>query len=77
MNTYKDLSLIHIWADREYYSFYYGIGDEPLKFAAKASTRFLACEVAGRTFTGTVVGVYAFSAGETEAVMEVEEFRVR
>lgn len=64
-------------ADKEYYSFYYAIGDEPLQFAAKASTRFLACEVAGRTFTGTVVGVYAFAAGETDAVMEVEEFYMR
>lgn len=63
-------------ADKEYYSFYYGVGDEALKFAARASTRFLSCEVAGRSFTGTVVGVYAFSEGETEAVMEVDEFKI-
>ena len=29
--------------------------------AASASTRFLSCEVAGRCFTGTVMGLYALA----------------
>ena len=42
---------------------------------AKASTRFLSCELAGKCFTGTVMGLYAASVGTTEAVMKVEHFK--
>ena len=48
--------------------------DGPVVKACSASTRFLACEVAGRCFTGTVVGLYAFSDADTKAVMEVSAF---
>ncbi len=63
-----------LMADKEYYHFYFALGNEPLEEKAKASTRFLSCEVAGRCFTGTVMGVYGKSLGETSAFMEIDDF---
>lgn len=61
-------------AEKESYHFFYAVGDGPFEKACSASTRFLACEVAGRSFTGTVIGLYAFSDRDTGAVMEVTDF---
>jgi len=67
---------IKVKADKEYYTFYFAAGEEPLREICRASTRFLACEMAGKCFTGTVMGVYTASLGETEAVMEVTRFEM-
>lgn len=61
-------------AEKEAFHFFYAAEDGPFVKACSASTRFLACEVAGRCFTGTVVGLYAFSDADTKAVMEVSAF---
>lgn len=68
---------MEIWADKEYYTFYYAVEEEPLRIACRASTRFLACETAGKCFTGAVIGLYAISPTETGAVMEAEEFGMK
>ena len=64
-------------AEKESYHFFYAVGDGPFEKACSASTRFLACEVAGRSFTGTVIGLYAFSDRDTRAVMEVTDFSIQ
>ena len=54
---------IKVIADKLKYTFYYGYcAYEMVKFAT-ASARFLACEVVGRCFTGTYVGIYASGNG--------------
>ena len=68
---------LKIRADREFYHFLYSPDEERWQEAAKASTRFLACEVSGRCFTGTVMGLYAASERETEAVIRVHFFESR
>lgn len=65
---------LNIRADKEFYTFSYSVGNHPLKEICKASTRFLSCELAGKCFTGTVIGLYTLSAAATEAVMEVSHF---
>lgn len=64
-----------IRADKEKYTFFYAVGEEELQEVCSASTRFLACEVSGRCFTGTMTGLYASCKEETDAVMEIENFR--
>ena len=68
---------LKIQADKEFYHFSYSTDGETYFEAAKASTRFLACEVSGRCFTGTVTGLYAASEQETGAVMRVCLFESR
>ncbi len=51
-----------IEADKTAYHFYYSVGEEGLQPAGTASTRFLSCELAGKCFTGTVIGIYTLSA---------------
>ena len=55
---------IKVEADRLKYHFYYGYREEQKISLGSASTRFLACEVVGRGFTGTYVGMYASGIGE-------------
>lgn len=62
---------LRIAGDKEAYHFYYSTAGGEDKLAATASTRFLSCEVAGRSFTGTVMGLYTASCGKTAAVMNV------
>jgi alpha-N-arabinofuranosidase len=50
---------LKIIADKLKYDFYYGYSSTEMIKLATASTRFLACEVVGRGFTGTYVGIYA------------------
>ena len=66
---------LRVTACREHYQFSYAEGTQEYKELAKASTRFLSCELAGKCFTGTVMGLYAASVGTTEAVMKVEHFK--
>lgn len=63
--------------DKEKYRFYYAQEAEEWQLAASASTRFLSCEVAGRCFTGTVMGLYALAQEKTDAYAEFEDFEVR
>lgn len=67
---------LSVRADKEKYRFYYCIGDGTEEYGVSASTRFLACEVVGRTFTGTVLGVYTACRQQTWSVMSVTEFQV-
>lgn len=53
-----------IAADRLKYTFYYGYSPDGMIELGTASTRFLACEVSGRSFTGTYVGMYASGNGQ-------------
>lgn len=52
---------LKITGEKEWYHFLWSKDGKEYKEAAKASTRFLCCEVAGRCFTGTVAGVYAYA----------------
>jgi xylan 1,4-beta-xylosidase len=70
---------VKIACDRLYYHFYYAVCDEPMQEACMASTRFLCCETTDRSFTGTVMGIYALGRESTgtgavfhEVVMNVE-----
>ncbi|MBN2222739.1 MAG: hypothetical protein JW708_11070, partial [Vallitaleaceae bacterium] len=65
----EGITQIRVEAVRDKYSFYYQ--DSLL---CTASTRFLACEVFGRCFTGTLIGLYAYSEEERERRMEVHRF---
>lgn len=68
---------------KEYYLFSYALGDSPDKpvinyrAVARPSTRFLSTDLAGRCFTGTVMGLYALCGGKTDSVMRVSRFCVR
>lgn len=68
---------LKVQADKEYYTFHYSIGETPFQELGKASTRFLSCEIAGKCFTGVVIGLYAVSTKETNAFMEVVEFKMK
>ena len=65
---------IKIKASREHYEFYYSVGNRNLRSVAKASTRFLSCELAGRCFTGVVIGIYAQSDVSTDAAAKFYRF---
>lgn len=66
-----------VQGEKEYYRFSYSTDGREYLEVARASTRFLACEVSGRCFTGTVLGLYAASADKTGAVMQVRDFHIR
>lgn len=68
---------LKIRCDKEKYHFSYSVDGTACSEAAEASTRFLACEVSGRCFTGTVIGLYTASDHETGAVMRVKDFGIR
>ena len=60
-------------ADREKYVFTCRVGGETFRIG-QASTRFVATELAGRCFTGTVIGLYAASPAEQPETMTVSRF---
>lgn len=67
-----------IEAHRLSYEFYWGYQEEEWIKAGSASTRFLSCETAGRSFTGTFVGMYATGNGKkslSEAYFDYFEMR--
>ena len=68
---------LRILADKEKYYFEYVSEEGMYQTAAAASTRFLSCELAGKCFTGTVIGLYTLCVHETTAVMEISDFRYR
>lgn len=65
---------LKIKAEKDKYSFYYSTNNEPFTFAVSASTRFLSCELVGRCFTGAIIGVYAQTDTETNAVAKIKSF---
>ncbi|MDO4293455.1 MAG: hypothetical protein Q4C65_09560, partial [Eubacteriales bacterium] len=67
---------LQICAEKEFYTFLAGSGPDTMRELCRASTRFLSCEIAGKCFTGTVVGLYTACAEKTGAVMEVRRFEV-
>lgn len=68
---------MEVRADKEKYSFYFSVGDTPYEYAGSGSTRFLCVEIAGKCFTGTVMGLYTCCEQETEAVLQVREWRMQ
>lgn len=59
---------LKVVADAEKYEFYYGYSEDTLQLIGSASTRFLACEVVARCFTGTYIGIYASGNGVKSTV---------
>ena len=65
-------------ADALHYHFSWGYDEDHTREAGIASTRFLSCEVAGRSFTGTFVGLYASGNGkEMKAQAAFYDFKMR
>lgn len=53
-----------VQAERLSYTFFWGYEKTDMKEIGAASSRFLSCEVAGRSFTGTFAGMYATGNGQ-------------
>ena len=64
-------------ADKEKYSFQYSVNGTSWQYLGRASTRFVATEIMGRSFTGTVIGLYTACRAATNAVMRVHHFSMR
>lgn len=64
---------LRLVADRERYSFYYG-DESGGVLLGSVSTRFLATELSGRCFTGTVIGLYTVCAQPGTDCMRVTAF---
>lgn len=58
-------------ADREKYVFEYLCGGDEWRQLGQASTRFVATEVMGRSFMGTVIGIYTTCNSATGANMRI------
>ncbi|MDO5398778.1 MAG: glycoside hydrolase family 43 protein [bacterium] len=56
------------------YGFYYASDGKQMKYLCSAKTKFLTCELAGKSFTGTVIGLYAQSDKETKSFARVYKF---
>ncbi len=63
-----------IEAQCDKYNFYYAVNGGEYSFVDSAATRFLSCELAGKCFTGTLIGVYAQCEDKTEAQAEICDF---
>lgn len=65
--TYNEIGneriFLKVIADRLKYNFYYGYNENEMILLGSTSSRFLACELVGRCFTGTYVGIYATGKG--------------
>lgn len=64
-------------ASKPAFDFSYSIENGQLIHAARASTRFLACEVARRCFTGVVFGVYATCDAPTDTRAVLTDFTMK
>lgn len=62
--------------DKLLYHFAMEMPNGSLQEIATASTRFLANEVVGRSFTGTMLGLYAAAKEDTRAAAEFREFAI-
>ncbi|RZT02433.1 glycoside hydrolase family 43 protein [Cuneatibacter caecimuris] len=63
-----------IQAERLRYTFRWGYEESDVAIAGYASTRFLSCEVAGRSFTGAFAGMYATGNGRDSAAKAAFDF---
>ena len=63
-----------IQAERLRYTFRWGYEESDMAIAGYASTRFLSCEVAGRSFTGAFAGMYATGNGRDSAAKAAFDF---
>lgn len=69
-----------IVSDKENYYFYYHVDDREV-LASKIPTRFFSCEIAGKCFTGALIGLFAElekAEGDevlNETIMKVSSFR--
>ena len=66
---------LRMTASHEAYRFDYAV-DGNQAYLGQASTRFVATELSGRCFTGTVIGLYTTGAADTAAKMIVHDFRM-
>ena len=64
-------------ASREAYVFEYADENGVYRLLGEANTRFLAVEIAGKCFTGTVIGLYAACKEATGAQMRVTAFTMK
>lgn len=67
---------LRMTAAKETYHFEYAEEDGTFHSLGNASTRFVATELSGRCFTGTVIGLYATCAQPTQARMLVRSFQM-
>lgn len=75
---------LKITSDGLYYYFYYTIPENAEILAAKLSVRFLSCELAGKCFTGALVGCFAecgnfiktHAEDMVRACMKISEVRI-
>lgn len=67
---------LRMTADREKYVFDFAAAGGGMQRLGQVSTRFVATEFMGRSFTGTVIGLYTACTEETAAVMHVRSFRM-
>lgn len=65
---------IHIQTGKEMDAFWFKEEDGDWEVAGPVSNRFLSCEVSGRCFTGTIIGLYAWAKEETGSRMRVRAF---
>lgn len=77
---------IIIRSNQYMYSFFYRevLGDDKKNneknqeiLLCTASTRFLACEISGRCFTGTLIGLFAYAKEKEENSLEVFQFQIK
>ena len=64
-------------ADKLKYMFSYSIDESEPAAIGQVSTRFVATELSGRCFTGTVMGLYTASQDEPDTPMIVRSFTMR
>lgn len=55
---------LRVKGDKEFYTFYYSVGDDDFVELGKVDTRYISSETAGG-FTGVMLGLYAVSAAKT------------
>lgn len=58
----KDQVVFELHCSKDYYTFWYGVSKDELKFLGKGETDYLTTEVGGR-FTGNYIGLYATGNG--------------
>lgn len=63
-----------IIGDNDVYKFYYGLNGEEAKYLCSAKTKFITCSLAGKSFTGTLIGLYAQSDEKTQDFVRVYNF---
>lgn len=65
---------MHIQTGKEKDTFWFREEGNDWEVVGPVSNRFISCEVSGRCFTGTLIGIYAWSAEDTDSKVIVSEF---